>query len=102
MNSGPDYLEEFAGSISGDSNNLKIAQINIRSLRNKIDEVKLLLKLCSFDILAITETYLDRNISNKQQEIDQYKIGIRRDRNTGSIGGGCLVSVAHYICFSRL
>ena len=93
MNPNPDYLEEFAGAISGDSNNLKIAQINIRSLRNKIDEVKLLLKLCSFDILAITETYLDRNISNEQLEIDQYKIGIRRDRNTGSIRGGCMFSL---------
>ena len=43
--------------------------------------------------------YLDRNISNKQLEIDHYKI-LHRDRNTGSIGGGCLVYLAHHTCFS--
>ena len=80
---------------------LMSSQSKRRSIRDKFDEVKLLSKLCSFDILAITDTYLDGNISNKQLEIEQYRI-VRRDRNTGFIGGGCLVYVAYHICFSRL
>ena len=44
--------------------------LNIRSLRNKIDEVKMLLYVCRFEILAITETHLDDKIPNKQITID--------------------------------
>lgn len=66
-----------------------------------MDEIKLLLKVCRFDILAITETFLDARISNKQLHVDNYKI-VRRDRNTGQDGGGCLIYIASHICYSRL
>ena len=56
---GEDYLLNFASEINRGSNNFSIAQLNVRSLRNKMDEIKLLLKVCRFDILAITETFLD-------------------------------------------
>lgn len=39
-----DYLEHFVHSLDNSSTNLRIAQINIRSLRNKLDEIKMLLK----------------------------------------------------------
>lgn len=73
-----DYLQDFAREIGSGSNNLSVAHLNIRSLRNKLDEVKVLMQVCRFDILAITETHLDRKISNKQLEIDNYKI-VRRE-----------------------
>ena len=59
--------------------------------------MKLLLQLCRFDILAITETHLDINTSNRQLEIENYKI-VRGDRNAGTLGGGCLVYIANHIC----
>ena len=96
-----DYLQNFAREIGSGSNNLNVAHINIRSLRNKLDEVKVLMQVCRFDILAITETHLNQKISNKQLEIDNYKI-VRRDRNSGAAGEGCLVYINNHICSSRL
>ena len=63
--------------------------------------MKLLLQLCRFDILAITETHLDINVSNRQLEIVNYKIA-RGDRNAGTLGGGCLVYIANRICSTRM
>ena len=63
--------------------------------------MKFLLQLCRFDILAITETHLDINVSNRQLEIENYKIA-RRDRNAGTLGGGCLVYIANHICSTRM
>ena len=57
--------------------------------------------VCRFDILAITETHLDRKISNRQLEIDNYKI-IRRNRDANTTGGGCLFYLANHICSTRL
>ena len=81
------------------SNNMKVAHINI--IRNNIEEVKLLLYICRFDTLAITETYLNCKISNSQLEIENYKM-VRRDRSLGMVGEGCLVYVANHLCFTRL
>ena len=36
-------------------NILKIGQLNICSLRNKVDELRIILDTCKLDILAITE-----------------------------------------------
>ena len=94
-----DYLQDFART-SNHRSNLSFAHINIRSLRNKVDEVKVLLHVCRFDILAITETHLDRKISNSHLEIDNYKI-IRRDRDANTMGGGCLLYIASHICSTR-
>ena len=56
--------------------------------------------MCAFDILAITETHVDRKISNRQLEIDNYKI-IRRNRDVNTTGGGCLFDIANLICSTR-
>lgn len=79
------------------ASNLNIAQLNIRSLRNKVDEVRIILSSCKFDILALTETHLDSTISNGQLQVDGYRI-IRRDRQRANKkqigrGGGCLLYV---------
>ena len=60
----------------------------------------ILLHVCRFDILAITETHLDRKISNRQLEIDNYKV-IRRNRDINTTGGGCLFDIANHICSTR-
>ena len=80
---------------------MRVARINISSIRNKIEEVKLLLYVCHFDILAITETHLNCKISNSQLEIENYRM-VRRDRSSEMVGGGCLVYIANHLCFTRL
>ena len=97
----PNYLQDFVKSLDKGLNNMKVAHINIRSIRNKIEEVKLLLYVCRLDILAITETHLNREISNSQLEVENYKM-VRRDRSSGMVEGGCLVSIANHLCFTRL
>jgi hypothetical protein len=100
VDSRKDYLEQFVNSLDNSSSNLRIAHINVRSLRNKLDEIKILLKVCCLDVLSITESHLDEKIANQQLNIENYKLA-RRDRETGP-GGGCIVYVADHICFNRL
>ena len=52
----PDYLPDVARTVRHASNNFNVAYLNIRSLSNKQDEVRMLLRLCRVDILALTET----------------------------------------------
>ena len=52
----PDYLQDFARTVRHASNNLNVVYLNIRSLSNKQDEVRMLLHFCRFDSLALTET----------------------------------------------
>ena len=70
--------------------NLSIAHININSIWNKIDEVKLLLNEGLVDILAISETKLDSTYNNYLLQHPHYRM-LRRDRKKG--GGGLLVYI---------
>jgi hypothetical protein len=55
VDSRKDYLEQFVNSLDNSSSNPRIAHINVRSLRNKLDEIKILLKVCRLDVLSITD-----------------------------------------------
>ncbi|KAL9959888.1 hypothetical protein ACROYT_G033260 [Oculina patagonica] len=70
--------------------NMSIAHININSIWNKIDEVKLLLNEGLFDILAISETKLDSTYDSTLLQHPCYRI-MRKDRKKG--GGGLLVYI---------
>ena len=96
----PNYLQDLVKSLDNGLNNMRVTHINIRSIRNKIEEVKLLLYVCRFDILAITETHLNCKISNSQLEIENYKM-VRRDRSSEMVGGGCLWCILPTIFVSR-
>ena len=52
----PDYLQDFARTVRHASNILNVVYLNIRSLSNKQNEVRMLLRFCRFDSLALTET----------------------------------------------
>lgn len=71
-------------------NGVRIAYININSLRNKINEVTSLLSEHKLHILAISETHLDSSFEDTELYIKDYNI-FRNDRNR--YGGG----VAFYI-----
>ena len=74
---------------------LKVAHLNICSLRNKIDELRCLQLLCKFEVLAITETHLDKTVSDTVLNIDGMKL-LRLDRK-GRKGGGCALYFAEYL-----
>lgn len=45
---------------------MKIAHINVNGLLNKLLDIKVLLSWLKLDILAITESHLNQNISNNE------------------------------------
>lgn len=72
---------------------LKLAHINICSLRNKIEEISELLSI-DIQLLAISETHLDDTFKDKVLLIQGCNI-FRRDRN--AYGGGVAVYVQNQI-----
>lgn len=80
------------------SKGLKIALLNINSLKKHIDELRIAAPDLALDILAINETKLDKTYSDGQLMIEGYNL-IRRDRD--SRGGGVCFYVRDSINFAR-
>ena len=70
--------------------NLIVASLNINSLRNKFDQLKLLIK-DSLDILILEETKLDETFPEGQFHIEGFLPPFRKNRN--SHGGGVMIFV---------
>ena len=68
---------------------LSIGHANIRGLCKHLNEVKILLENTPLDVLALTETHLNSNISHNELRIDGYSIK-RKDRIDRE-GGGCAI-----------
>ncbi|CAH3165781.1 unnamed protein product, partial [Pocillopora meandrina] len=75
---------------------LKISHINVNGLPNKLLEIKALLLSMNFDILAITESHLGKDITDDEIAITGYKTA-RCDRNDGRKGGGTVIYFAEYL-----
>ena len=75
---------------------LTLLQLNINSITNKHEELKLLVTELQPDIITIQETKLKKH--NKTPQIPTYK-AIRTDRANGK-GGGLLTYIKHNITFS--
>ena len=71
-------------------NRLVIGHLNINSLRNKFESLKLLAS-GYIDILVITETKLDDTFPSQQFAIDGYSLPYRLDKNAAS--GGVIIYV---------
>ena len=72
---------------------LKIMYTNIRSVVNKIDELKIYASLTQPDIIAITETWTNYSVSNHFLTLPNYAIISRHDQNDtkNRRGGGLLI-----------
>jgi hypothetical protein len=70
---------------TNNAENLIVASLNVNSIRNKFDQLKLLVK-DSLDILVLEETKLDETFPEGQFYIDGFMPPFRRDRN--KYGGG--------------
>ena len=72
---------------------LKIGHLNVRSLRNKVDMVRLeLTKESSFDVLTLSETWLDVSVSNSEVHMPGYSC-MRKDRSNNKSGGGVIAYI---------
>lgn len=85
---------------------IHIGNLNIRHLKPKLDEVKILLNSSNkVDIFGLCETFLKTNIDDKTISIDGYTIE-RKDRDAISSiqtnnGGGILIYLANHIDYVR-
>ena len=68
---------------------LKIGHLNIRSLHHKVDQLRLELQNDAFDILTLSETWLDSFIANNDIQLPGYTCA-RMDRQTDKSGGGVI------------
>ena len=75
-----------------------ICLVNIRSIVNKLNQFQNYVYSRSFDIIAVTETWLSDKIFNNEILPSNYSI-IRRDRS--SRGGGVLLAVKHDISYDH-
>ena len=77
-------------NISVNTGHINIFHLNIRSLRNKAQFIQLqeLASLAKFDIIMISETWLNTSVTSAEVKIDRYKL-IRLDRLHKRGGGVC-------------
>ena len=68
-----DYLENLSRILNYSSKDLKVVPLNISSLRYKIEELRLLQRICGFDILGISETHLESFVPDNFLQIDKTK-----------------------------
>ena len=90
MNPGPNKPTEGAPTSSKNKNNIKIAHLNVGSLKNRRHFVRIKDTVTShnFDVFTISETWLDHTVSNLEIEIPGYGV-YRIDRQNKRGGGVC-------------
>lgn len=72
---------------------LRIAHINIRSLKNKVHEISSLVNSENINVLAVSEMHLDLSITDTGVAIPDYNI-FRNDRNI-FVGGVTIYIQSH-------
>ena len=104
-NPGPTVVQDNASTHSTDNtqecivmNNFSVVHYNIQSILNKVDVLGAELK--NFDIICLTETWLNPNISDDCLTIDGFKL-YRRDRRSDSHGGICVYAKNNVYCRRR-
>ena len=93
------HTDSFSSvSIHQSSCGLKLVHLNIRSLLPKLDHLSV--ELSYYDIIAVSETFLDPSVTNEQIFLEGFQAPFRNDRNRH--GGGVAVYVKNHISASRL
>ena len=91
-NPGPEYAYISSTPLSAvdilSDKSISICNINIRSIRNKINFLQNFVD--EFDIIVLTETHLDNSIENRDIELDSFDKNPQRKDRTNS-GGGLLI-----------
>lgn len=94
---GENHLAELTQRLWHSSpKDLKIAHLNVRGVRNKLKEIRYLQQFCKFEILAITQSHLDKyTVLDSALDIDGMKF-LRLYRK-GHKGGGCVLYYADHL-----
>ena len=93
---GESYLADLTQHLqSFPAKELRVAHLNVCSLRNKMDELRCSQLLCKFDMIAITETHLDKTVPDSALDINRMKL-LRLHRK-GRKGGGCALYFAEHL-----
>ena len=71
---------------------------NVQSIANKMDLIQS--ELCNFDIIYITESWLDGRTSDDDIKIENFKL-FRRDRPGDHHGGICVYVRNNVLFFSK-
>ena len=81
--------------------NLSLANLNVRSLltQGKFDQISALLDAYTFDVFALSETWLNANESDALR-LNGYHLPLTRNRSHGR-GGGVALYLADYLAFNR-
>ena len=74
----------------GASSGISVIYSNLRSIRNKLDEILLLVEQRSPDLMAFTETWLTSNVLDSEVQIPGYEL-LRADRLGNHTGGGTIL-----------
>jgi exonuclease III len=93
LNPGPST--NFPANMKG----LRVFHLNICSLRNKLDELRLFCDKYQPHVLSLNETWLDNSFMDNEISLPGYNL-MRRDRNRN--GGGLVVYVAENLGFNQL
>nr|CAI5843640.1 unnamed protein product [Callosobruchus analis] len=80
---------------------IKVCHLNVRSLIGHIVDFSDLIQSNRYDIVAISETWLNGNVDGPAVQINNYNF-VRRDRNDGSRGGGVGIYIKNYIKYEIL
>ena len=87
VNENSSMLPEIPSSIMNDKS-MSIVHLNIRSLRNKLNDVGNYVKNNAVDIFALSETWIDNTINSSSIDMPGYILE-RRDRNSHGGGVAC-------------
>ena len=74
------------------------AHLNVRSIMNKLDHLRILMSKKPFDVICLNETFCDSSISDSEINLPDYSI-VRRDRNRH--GGGDAMYIRNSLTFIR-
>lgn len=85
------------------NNQLNVGHLNCRSIKapSKIDEIKSIVRDNTFDIFALSETWLASDISNRTVEIPGYTL-CRSDRQAPGRGGGIGIFLSKGMIFKHV
>ena len=100
VNPGPLTNEISNTSLVNTDKSLAICNINIRSIRNKLEFFQNFVD--KFDIITVTETHINSNVSDDDIKFESFSPNIMRRNRDGAAGGGLLIYVRDGIGISRI
>ena len=68
------HLSDLVRKLEASSvKDLRVADLNVCSIRNEMDELWCLQLLCRFELIAITETHLDKTVRDEALQIERHE-----------------------------